>query len=121
RVAALLKAALREREAEPDEPIIVIMKNEPYSRQAFSEMVQRNAYRAGITRVSVRAHLIRHSVASMAAALGASVPELAAMLNHAGLSTAARYVHGVRPDAALARVTAAFDRPIRPQNLDSRG
>jgi site-specific recombinase XerD len=121
RVAVLLKAALREREAESDETIIVNVKNEPWSRQAFSEMVQRNAYRAGITRVSVRAHLIRHSVASMAAALGASVPELAAMLNHAGLSTAARYVHGVRPDAALARVRAAFDRPIRPQNLDSGG
>jgi site-specific recombinase XerD len=109
RVAAALLAALKEREAGPDEPLLVNAKGEPYTRQSLSEMIARNALRAGLTRFPVRAHVIRHSIASMAAAMGASEHELAAMLNHASLGTVKRYVHGVRPDAALGRVREALD------------
>ena len=74
-----------------------------WSRQAFSNMIARWAKRAGIEE-RVRAHLIRHTVASIAAKDGATEFEIADMLNHRGLSTAKRYIHGVRGDAALAKI-----------------
>jgi site-specific recombinase XerD len=103
-VAAALQASLRERAAGPDETLIVNTKGAPYTRQCLSEMLLKLARRAGIVRIPVRAHVIRHSIASAAAALGASEHELAEMLNHSGTHTVKRYVHGVPPDAALARV-----------------
>jgi hypothetical protein len=49
------------------------------------------------------------SIASAAAQLGASVHELAEMLNHSDTNTVKRYVHGIAPDAALGRVRALLD------------
>jgi integrase/recombinase XerD len=111
RVAEQLQAALREREAGRDETLLVNTKGEPYSRQTFSEMIARNAVKAGI-RQPVRAHLIRHSIASAAALKGATEHELAAVLNHASLGTVKRYTHGVRPDAALDRVREALSADL---------
>ena len=108
RVAEALVDSLRQREAGKDEAILLNQRGMPYNRQTLSEMISRVARRAGITRIEVRAHVIRHSIASMAAASGASPHELAAMLNHSGTATVKRYVHGIAPDAALARVREAL-------------
>jgi integrase/recombinase XerD len=107
KVARMLTATLRQRNAGPEEPLIVNSLGQRYSRQAFSEMIARLARKAGIAR-QVRAHMVRHTVASLAAHYGASVYEIAEMLNHRSLQTAQRYVHGVQPDAALARVREAL-------------
>src|SRR5262249_44818148 len=100
RCAQLLTKALREREASPVETLLVNAKGEPFTRQSLSEMLLRLGKRANIRRIPVRSHVIRHSIASAAAQLGASVHELAEMLNHSDTNTVKRYVHGVQPDAA---------------------
>ena len=102
-VAEMLTASLRQREAKPDEPLLVNSQGRRWSRQAFSNMIARWAQRAGLEG-RVRAHLIRHTIASMAAADGATVYEIADMLNHSSLATAQRYIHGVRGDAALDKI-----------------
>ena len=70
--------------------------------------------RAGIRRIPVRAHVIRHSIASAAASMGATVHELADMLNHSDTNTVKRYVHGITQDAALSKVRALLDTPATP-------
>jgi site-specific recombinase XerD len=108
--SATLLDTLKQREAGADEPVLVNTAGGAYSRTNLSDMVARLARRAGVTRVSfVGAHLFaRHTPASLAAQAGASVPEIAAMLGHADLSTARHYVHGVAADAARDRVRALW-------------
>lgn len=104
-LAVALLEVLKQREAEPDEPLLVNTKGGAYSRNSLTEAVARLARQAGITRLRVGAHLFaRHSPASLAGQNGASAFEIAAMLRHADLSTAKRYVHGVTADAARERV-----------------
>jgi len=98
-----LLASLKQREAGPEETLLLNCEGKPYTRQTLSEMVARLSRRAGLPE-RVSAHVIRHSVASEAAANGASVYEIAEMLNHGNLQTAHRYIHGVREDAALTTV-----------------
>jgi integrase/recombinase XerC len=103
-VSAKLLESLKFREAGPHDPVLVNEQGGAYTRTTLTEMVARNARRAGITRIPVRAHVLRHSYATLAVATGADLPTAAAMLNHAGLATIGRYVH--RKDA----VDAARDR-----------
>jgi len=92
-VAARLLESLRFREAKPTDPLLVNEKGDRYTRTTLSEAVLRLARRAGITRILVRAHVLRHSVATMASSLKVDVPTIAAMLNHSDIHTAQRYVH----------------------------
>lgn len=94
---------LREREARPGDPILVNIHGKRWSRQGLSNLIDRIAQRAGLG-VPVRAHMIRHTIASRAAFNGSSVYEIAEMLNHRSLQTAQRYIHGVRGDVALDKV-----------------
>ena len=105
-VAAALCASLKQREAGPDEALLVnTRRGEPYTRQTLSEMVARVARRAGITRIRVGAHLFaRHSPASLAGQDGATEFEIAAMLRHRSTATAKKYVHGVAAETARDRV-----------------
>jgi site-specific recombinase XerD len=116
KVSEALQASLREREALADSPLLVNTKGDRYTRQALSCMISRLALKAGITRIAVGAHVIRHSVASISAAMGSSVHELAEMLNHSGPQTVKRYVHGIKPDAALERIREALSS-MSPQTL----
>lgn len=96
-VAGRLLESLRFREAKPSDPLLVNEKGERYTRTTLSEAVLRLARRAGITRILVRAHVLRHSVATLASSLAVDVPTIAAMLNHSDIHTVQRYVH--RKDA----------------------
>jgi site-specific recombinase XerD len=109
RLAADLTRTLREREAKPAEPLLLNGRGTRYTRQGFSGIINRIAQRAGLGR-AVRAHAIRHAVASLAAHHKASQYEIAEMLNHRSLATAQRYIHGVSPDRALASVREALVR-----------
>ena len=101
--------SLRFREARPHDPLLVNERGERYTRTSLSEMVLRLAARAGITRIPVRAHVLRHSVATLADETGASVPTIAAMLNHSDVHTAQRYIHrNEAVDAARAAVRGAL-------------
>lgn len=97
KVALRLVESLKFREAKPTDPLLVNEKGERYTRTTLSEAVLRLARKAGITRILVRAHVLRHSIATMASATGADVPTIAAMLNHSDIHTVQRYVH--RKDA----------------------
>jgi site-specific recombinase XerD len=88
-----LLESLRFREAKPTDPLLVNERGERYTRTTLSEAVLRLARRVGITRILVRAHVLRHSVATLASASGADVPTIAAMLNHSDIHTVQRYVH----------------------------
>lgn len=103
-VSAKLLDSLKMREARPQDSLIVDDAGEPYTRTTLSEMIFRMAIRAGVTRIPVRAHVLRHSVATLASANGVDVPTIAAMLNHSDIHTVSRYVH--RQDA----VDAARER-----------
>jgi site-specific recombinase XerD len=95
--AARLLESLKFREAQPADPLLVSARGDRFSRTSLSEVVCRVARRAGITRFPVRAHVLRHTVATLASATGADVPTIAAMLNHSDIHTVQRYVH--RQDA----------------------
>lgn len=92
-VASRLLELLRFREARPTDPLLVNEHGDRYSRTSLSELVLRLAKKAGITRIKVRAHVLRHSVATLAISSGADVPTVAAMLNHSDIHTVQRYVH----------------------------
>ena len=96
-VAGRLIESLRFREARPTEPLLVNARGERYTRTSLSEVVLRAARKAGITRIPVRAHVLRHTVATLLSATGAELPTIAAVLNHSDLATVHRYVH--RKDA----------------------
>lgn len=92
-VAAKLLEALKFREARPHDPLLVTDRGVRHTRSTLSALVATLALRAGITRVRAGAHIVRHSVASLASAAGAELPVIAALLNHSDLSTVHRYVH----------------------------
>jgi site-specific recombinase XerD len=108
-VSHRLLESLRFREAKPTDPLLVNEKGERYTRTTLSEAVLRLAKRVGITRILVRAHVLRHSVATLASASGADVPTIAAMLNHSDIHTVQRYVHRQEAvDAAREAVRASL-------------
>lgn len=96
-VGASLRAALLAREAAAEAPLLVTPRGERYTRTGLSELVLRLAGKAGLTRFPVRAHVLRHSVATIAIAEGCDIPTVAGMLNHSDLATVSRYIH--REDA----------------------
>jgi site-specific recombinase XerD len=92
-VAERLLESLKFREARPAEPLLVNGRGEPWTRTSLSEAILRLATRAGVTRIPVRPHVLRHSVATLAIARGADIPTVAAMLNHSDIHTVQKYVH----------------------------
>jgi len=98
--AGVLVDSVRVRDAQPHEPLLLNRFGQRLSRQGLSGIINRITARAGLAQ-RVRAHMIRHTIASAAAFNGASVYEIAEMLNHRSLQTAQRYIHGVKGDAAL--------------------
>lgn len=100
-----LVASLKQREAGPEETLLLNTEGKPYTRQTISNMVARLAVRAGITRIRVGSHLFnRHSPASIVGEDGASEFQIASMLGHRTTATAKKYTHGVTADKARSRV-----------------
>jgi integrase/recombinase XerC len=108
-VAGRLLESLRFREAKPTDPMLVNEKGERYTRTTLSEAVLRLARKVGLTRFPVRAHVLRHSMATLASDLNVDVPAIAAMLNHSDISTAQKYIHrNSAADAAREKVREAL-------------
>jgi site-specific recombinase XerD len=68
-------------------------------------MVSRVALRAGVTRIPVRSHVIRHTVLTLAVEAGVDLPIAAAMANHSNTGTIPTYLH-----ARASRVNEARER-----------
>ena len=69
-VGGVLLESLKLREAAPGAPLLVTTRGARYTRTSLSEMVSKLAKRAGVVRIAVRAHVLRHSVATMRALRG---------------------------------------------------
>lgn len=109
-LSAKIEASLRQREAVDDSPVFVNQAGDVYKKGTLCDVVYRLARRAGITRIPVRPHVLRKTVATMADTQGASVAEIASLLNHSDMSTVQRYVFASRErvDGVRARVREAL-------------
>ncbi|MFI6112859.1 tyrosine-type recombinase/integrase [Kitasatospora sp. NPDC051164] len=83
----------------------------PMSPDGITELLQRLSRRAGLSRI-VTPHMLRHAMASNVVDAGGSLDEVAALLDHARLSSAEPYLH---PDPD--RLRQAVDRVPSPREL----
>jgi site-specific recombinase XerD len=91
---------LKQREAGPGAHVFVNQGGQPYTEQTLSEAISRIAKRAGITRIPVRAHVLRHTFNVYARVDGKLDPVMrASLLGHANTGTVMQYDH-VMPDEA---------------------
>ncbi len=84
-------------------------------------MCSRVALRAGITRVAVRSHVIRHSVASAAVESGVDLPTTAGMLGHSGTGTISTYLHTRASRVEAARETVRSIMQVINPRTGARG
>lgn len=75
------------------EPLLVSATGTRYRRNTLSEVIYRLAKRAGITRIPVRPHALRHTYNVLGRQAGLDAPTRAALLNHTDSSTVQRYDH----------------------------
>jgi len=85
------------------EPLLVNREGRRYTRSTLSEVIARLARRAGITRVRVRAHTLRHTYSVIAHAARVDRAARARMLNHLDQSTLQVYDHVLDAEVAAAR------------------
>lgn len=92
------------------EPLLLNQEGKRYTRNTLSEMIVRLGRRAGITRVPVRPHTIRHTYNVVARSAGIDAPTRSKLLNHVDSSTVAKYDHLLpgETDAARERVREAL-------------
>ena len=92
--AERLIKTLREREAGPDDPLIVDRLGDPWTESQLTSAFIRMGIAAGIERVSTSPHHIRHTVATILHHVQ-KVPlrVLKELLNHRSIQTTERYVH----------------------------
>jgi len=111
-VAGRLLESLKFREAKPTDPLLVTVTGARFTRTSLSDTVIRLAKRAGITRIPVRAHVLRHSVATLASVAGGELSVIAAMLNHTDTQTVQKYIHR---SAGVDAVRESVRRLLRPE------
>lgn len=102
-VAERLVESIKFREAGGKDPLVVNQAGHRYSRSAVYEVIRRIAARAGITRLPVGPHTLRHSYANAARAAGCDVTTQAALLNHTDTGTVQRYNHLMPEETFTAR------------------
>lgn len=88
---------------EPQEPLLLNREGKRYTRNTLSEMIARLGRRAGVTRVPVRPHTIRHTYNVVARSAGIDALTRSKLLNHSDPSTVARYDHLLPEETAAAR------------------
>ncbi|HTE65834.1 MAG TPA: tyrosine-type recombinase/integrase [Candidatus Binatia bacterium] len=97
-------------------PLLVNGERQRWGRSVLSEMIARIGKRAGITRVRIHPHMIRHTYNVVADQIaGLSVTVRAALLNHAGTGSLQKYDHLMAGDTGLARdqVRAAWSEYMK--------
>jgi integrase len=117
-LSAKLEASLREREVGPDDPIFVNQAGTAYKKNTLTDVIYRLAKRAGITRIPVRPHVLRHTYNVLGDEAGLSPVVRAGLLNHDDTSTVMRYDH-LRPRReaeARAKVREALRAEVAEQS-----
>jgi len=102
-LASRLEATLRQREVKPDDSLLVNTRGSAYKRNTLTEMVYRLACRAGIRRIPVRPHVLRHTYSVFARQAGLDTVQRASLLNHSDTSTIHRYDHLLPGEAVESR------------------
>jgi site-specific recombinase XerD len=92
-VSAALEATLREREVGPESPVFVNTQGNAYKRGTLIECVYRLAQRAGITRIPVRPHVLRHTYNTYGRIAGLDPVVRSRLLKHRDSSTVVKYDH----------------------------
>jgi integrase len=108
--------------ARQTDPLLLNRIQNRYTRTALSNMIARMGVRAGVSRVNVRPHIMRHTMNVIAESealtedgyRGLSITTRARLLNHSDTSTLAKYDHQLpgRDRAARDAVRAGIDRYI---------
>jgi site-specific recombinase XerD len=100
-VAERLRALLGHREAGPEEPLLVNQSGLRYLRTVLFDMIARRARQAGIERIPVRAHTLRHTYNVVARSeAGLDEVQRAGLLNQTDTASVRRYDH-LLPDETL--------------------
>lgn len=99
-LAERLTALLRQREAGPKDPLLVNSQGNRYSRQCLGEAMKRLGHRAGIERLQVRPHAIRHTCNVLGRQAGLDPVQRAKLLNHTDANSVTRYDH-LLPDETI--------------------
>ena len=113
-LAERLEASLRQREAGPEAPLLINSRGDKFNRSSLTSLVFRLARRAGITRIKVRAHVLRHTYNAIGNAAGVGITERAGLLNHANTHTLQSYDHffAGQLDAARTKVREAVAQVV---------
>jgi integrase len=121
-ISAVLAQAINERltdagRMEPGDPILVNRSGERWNRSALSELMMRIGKAAGIDRLRVSAHKLRHTANVVARVSGIDAYTRSRLLGHSNPASLARYDHLVPGElhqardqqlAALTRYVQAF-------------
>jgi integrase len=114
-VAERLLALLRHREAGPKDPLLVNQSGHRYLRTVLSDVIARRARQAGIARIPVRAHTLRHTYNVVARSeAGLDEVQRAGLLNQTDTASVRRYDH-LLPDEthdARERVRVGLQRYV---------
>jgi integrase/recombinase XerD len=117
--AAVLKAWLKERGGDNDDPLFPSRTGSQLSRDAVERLVTRHATAAGLKAVSP--HVLRHTAAMQLLHAGADIAVIALWLGHEQTETTQIYLHAdmTIKQRALDRTTPPNTRPGRYQPSDS--
>jgi integrase/recombinase XerD len=115
---AVLKAWLRERGGDNDDPLFPSRTGSRLSRDAVERLVTRHATTAGLKAVSP--HVLRHTAAMQLLHAGADIAVIALWLGHEQTETTQIYLHAdmTIKQRALDRTTPPNTRPGRYQPSD---
>ena len=102
-LGALWESYYDERLPQPEEPLLLNHDGRRWKRNQLSTMIKRAARQAGITRIAVSAHRLRHTANVNEYAAGVKPEVRARLRHHANLRTLERYDHLLPGDLAEAR------------------
>lgn len=91
----------------PEAPLLVRGDGSPWNRLALTKAVARAARCAGITRLRVSAHVLRHTFNVAARAAGVDPTVRSRLLNHASSATLQKYEHAAAAEVDRARSLVA--------------
>jgi site-specific recombinase XerD len=100
---------------EPDTPILIDAYGKRMKRGGLSYLILKLAGRAGIKRIPVRPHIVRHTVNTVRRASGIDSLTRSRLLTHTSPASLASYEHGTPEELVAARASqrAALEEIIR--------
>jgi integrase/recombinase XerD len=100
-----IRASLKTRQATPEAPLVATSQDTPFTRQYMSDSIRLLARRAGITRVTISAHSLRHTVNVYSREGGNDLTTRQFQLGHSSPKTTGAYDHLI-PGLSMFRARA---------------